>query len=343
MRRGSKGGMAVVGMAWLAACGVDMLSAPASSDPHLLAVSARATSAALTSQAVRFDSIALAWVDASTSEDGWEIHRSTTGPTGSFNDLTYVGANTTTYRQGSLAPLTQYCYKVRAYRQMPRKLVFDAFTNVSCSTTPAMPLPSSPEGLNAVPGSSTKANVRWGSGGEYVESYRLERSLDAGASWTTAATTSPQQRYATDSGRTAEVAVCYRVFAVNRGGVSAASNVDCTTPPAAPSQLTWTMRDDGMVEMTWADNSQVEDSYEVWFYVEGGYPFFWTVEANATLIGYDPASIWFDYMFARSDGGISDVVTGAPFATGGGSAPAGTSRSTSSSRPVGRRAMGKPR
>jgi hypothetical protein len=67
-----------------------------------------------------------------------------------------------------------------------------------------------------------------------------------------------------DGGRTSEEQVCYRVVAFNAGGESPPSNTDCTSPPAAPTNLTYIDGGDGLTfDLEWTDNSAVEDGYEV--------------------------------------------------------------------------------
>jgi List-Bact-rpt repeat protein len=56
----------------------------------------------------------LSWVDNSTNEDGFKIERKT-GTTGTYAQITAVGANVTSYTDSSLVDGTTYCYQVRAY------------------------------------------------------------------------------------------------------------------------------------------------------------------------------------------------------------------------------------
>jgi hypothetical protein len=59
-------------------------------------------------------SIALSWTDNSSNETGFELWRSTTGPTGTYTLLTSPAANATSANDTGLTPGTQYCYQVRA-------------------------------------------------------------------------------------------------------------------------------------------------------------------------------------------------------------------------------------
>ena len=152
--------------------------------------------------------------------------------------------------------------------------------------------------------------------------FRIERSLDLGSSWTAAGTVGPNVSASLDSGRASEQQVCYRVIAFNAWVVSAPSNADCTTPPAAPTNLTATAVDPApTIDLTWMDNSAVEDGYVVWAELSTG----WTVEflliellpnsTHQTTSCGDGYECYY-YIAARKDGGYSDwaliVVSGPP-------------------------------
>ena len=101
--------------------------------------------------AVSWSQINVAWRDNSSNETGFEVHRSTTGPSGAFALLATAGANATSYGNGGLAGSTQYCYEVRAFRTTGGKTTYSAFSSAACATTPAVPVPSTPSAVNAAP------------------------------------------------------------------------------------------------------------------------------------------------------------------------------------------------
>ncbi len=215
--------------------------------------------------AVSESRIDIAWQDNSSNETGFEVHRSTTGPAGTFTLRASTGAGVTSFYDAGLTHSTQYCYKVRAFRITGRKTSYSEFSTTACATTPAPPPPAAPSGADATPSGSTTVRVGWWDNSTNEDGFRIERSLDAGASWTIAGTDGPNSTgFFYDIGRTSEQQVCYRVIAFNAGGDSPPSNTDCTTPPAAPTSLTVAAVDQATVELTWTDNSAVEDGYEVW-------------------------------------------------------------------------------
>ncbi len=85
----------------------------------------------LVATAVAPDEIDLTWTDGSTNESGFEIERSTDGGS-TFALLTLVPANTESYADPGLSPLTEYCYQVRAVNANGAS----SYTNQDCATTP---------------------------------------------------------------------------------------------------------------------------------------------------------------------------------------------------------------
>jgi S-layer homology domain len=58
--------------------------------------------------------LTLSWVDNSVNEAGFKVERKT-GTNGTFAPVGDVGANTTSFMDGSLSTGSLYCYRVRAY------------------------------------------------------------------------------------------------------------------------------------------------------------------------------------------------------------------------------------
>jgi len=208
----------------------------------------------------------LAWQDNTTNEDGWEVYRSDTGPTGSFTLFTvYPWPNVNAGGNDLLQGSTQYCYKVRAYKGTHRQVSYSPYSNVACATTLAEPgRPAAPTGVNAMPSPFVAIDVAWTDNSADETGFHVERSATAAGPWTLAGTmganvTSLRDRqYPGD-----DQGVCYRVFAVNGYGNSDTSAVDCTSSPAVPTNLAASSGTDGAVNLTWTDNSGVEDGYQV--------------------------------------------------------------------------------
>ena len=262
--------LASAGVALLVACQdpdgpavpppTDTIAAVAGRSPGPPGLEAPSNASAVLSQT----QIDITWRDNAKNETGFEVHRSTTGPSGAFYAIAGVGANVGLYRdQGLLQPQTQYCYRIRAVRAGPGSTTYSTFSNTTCVTT--LPLP--PFGVSsayAVESSGGSVTLSWTDNSANEVGFRIYRSSDGGAVWTLAGSVGAN----TTSWGTQQP-VCYRVVAFNAGGDASPSNTACTVP-AAPTNFTLTWVGPDAVEYTWADNSAIEDGYEVW--VDYWYP-----------------------------------------------------------------------
>jgi hypothetical protein len=159
--------------------------------------------------------------------------------------------------------------------------------------------------------------VDWIDNSPNEDGFRIERSLDGGSTWNPAALVPASVRSSVDEMRTSEQQVCYRVFAYNAVGDSPPSNSDCTTPPAAPSDLVARGADwygDPNL-LVWVDNSAVEDGYEVqrfWCEIDGcAFITVAILAPNTTSFadyGWDilPGNSYTYRVVALKDGGRSD-------------------------------------
>src|SRR5213594_1395014 len=230
-------------------------------DPSLAVVS---TPASLIASAVSLSQIALTWQDNSHNESGFEVSRSTAGPTGTFALLISTGAGVTTFGDAGLSPATQYCYKVRAFKVSRPNKSYSQFSTTACATTLTPPLPAAASGVSATPRFGTAINIVWADNSGNETGFRVERATTSGGPWTAAGTTSANATSLDDDQFPGvEQPVCYRVFAFNSDGDSGPSNVDCTAVPAAPTNLAAASTDARSIDLTWTDNSTVEDGYAV--------------------------------------------------------------------------------
>ena len=258
--------------------------------PSFAGSSAGSTVAAptnLTASAASYHQIWLAWQDNATNESGFEVYRSTTGPTGTFTLFTtYPWPNTTQGGNDGLQASTQYCYNVRAFStlgQSGKVRAYSGFSNTACVTTLGLPVPLAPSGVNAAPRFNGWAvNVTWTDNSTDETGFRVERSATDAGPWTSIGSTGPGATSFDDwQFPSSEQPACYRVFAVNSYGNSGPSNVDCTTVPIGPTNLGATVAGDGSVDLTWTDVSSVEDGFAVYR---------WTAQGAFTLVGTSPAN-----------------------------------------------------
>jgi hypothetical protein len=71
------------------------------------------------------------WTDSTTGEDGFKIERKS-GTSGTFTQITTVGANVSSYIDSNVTDGTTYCYRVRAYIATTNS----AYSAEACGTTP---------------------------------------------------------------------------------------------------------------------------------------------------------------------------------------------------------------
>src|SRR5919204_2418899 len=207
--------------------------------------------------------IELTWTDNSSVEDSYELWR--TDGTVAWAALVQLPANSTGYRDAAVALDVAYRYTVRARRDGWSYWVSNEANAVVATVAPA-----APGQVNATPYGSTEVALIWADQSTNEGGFRAERSTDGGATWVSIGTIS-YAPYDTgqfgDRGRTPEQEVCYRAFAYNSQGESPPSEAGCTTPPAAPTDLTVTPTPEG-VELKWTDNSAVEDGYSVVLFID---------------------------------------------------------------------------
>ena len=285
--------------------------------PAILAASASVAAPAVKAPsstnavAVSESRIDVSWRDNSSNETGFEVHRSTAGPNGTFLLLASTGASVANYANSGLTASTQYCYRVRAFKRADGKTSYSDFSNTGCATTLAPPTPIAPADANAKPASSSAAFVTWVDRSTNEDGLRIERSLDAGSTWASARAVGPNVTSSQDDGLASEQTVCYRVIAFNARGDSPPSNSDCTTPPAAPTGLTATAAEGPAIDLVWTDNSAVEDGYEILRATDGAaFGIVTDVPPNSTTYHDAGATTNATYSYqvgAKKDGGYSDL------------------------------------
>jgi len=261
----------------------------------------------LTGAGVSGPAIELTWTDNSALEDGYVVERQGSGI------IATLPANATSYRDAGVSPDVTYGYVVRATKDGGSSGNSNS-VQVVVATAP----PAAPSGTAAAPAGSTVAIVTWVDNATNEAGFRVERSTDGGASWVTAGTVGVDYTAFYDEGQANEQPLCYHVFAVNNRGDSPPSNMVCTALPAAPSELAATTAESGAIDLTWSDNSGVEDGYEVqrlFSYCDydqcySYYDVIATLGRNVTSYhdsGLNPGEYYSYIVFALKDGGRSDA------------------------------------
>jgi hypothetical protein len=168
----------------------------------------------------------------------------------------------------------RYCYRIEAVREYSppdggtsHAFVYSAPSNTACAVPP---LPTEPPPaaytVSAKPTSSGSiaVTIRWTDASMPPPSFRSYRSTDGGVVWSPIDLAGGENGEFADAPVPSEQPLCYRVVAYNAAGDAAPSSPACTTAPAAPTNLVATVLDPQTLELSWSDNSAVEDGYEVW-------------------------------------------------------------------------------
>ncbi|MEO5895365.1 MAG: metallophosphoesterase [Vicinamibacterales bacterium] len=142
--------------------------------------------------------------------------------------------------------------------------VLDYFTIVK--DAPPSTAPAGPTGLTATASSSSVVALAWADNASDEQGFVVERS--SGEIFTEIATLGPNVTSFTDQGLSASTTYSYQVRAFNAAGANSSNVATVTTPAApvslaAPSGLVARAGANGQVTLTWADNSNNEDRFEI--------------------------------------------------------------------------------
>jgi hypothetical protein len=108
--------------------------------------------------------------------------------------------------------------------------------------------------------------LSWTDNSNNETEFKIERSTDAGVTFTEIATVGANVTTYADTGLTPLTTYSYRVRASNSAGNSAYSNTASVAlmPPTAPTNLTAALvGNSGQVNLTWTDNSNNETGFQV--------------------------------------------------------------------------------
>ena len=307
--------------------GLGASSAVASATPYTIPGTA-ATPTAVASDAA----VTLSWTapptDGGSLVTSYQVEQSANGgTTWTVAAATVNGLSTTI---GGLANGTTYRFRVTA-----RNAAGLGTVSAIVSAIPAG-FAGAPTALVATPGNA-QASLSWtaptSTGGSAIVGYRIERSTDAGATWTSVvANTGSAATTAIATGLTNGTSYLFRVTAINSGGAGIPSASTVTTPltvPGAPASLVATGGDTS-VTLLWtapsSDGGSTVSSYSVEMSSNNGAT--WAVAAGSvgglgvTIAGLTNGTSYKFRVSARNAAGLgtaSSVVTTMP--TGVSTAP----------------------
>ena len=249
----------------------------------------------------------ISWTDNSRYVTQYEIQRSLDGSSG--QTIATVGANVASYTDGGLTPNTRYYYRVGA-RSDDASPMYSGWV----LALPVRGPPAAPTFEQLFPKCSTCITA-YGTADGATAGIRVERSA-TGVGWVTALTQPAGYWVFSEGGLATEQQICYRAFAFNSAGDSPSSNMRCTSPPAAPSDVYLFWLPDFNQEVHWTNHSNVADGVlVVTLYLDLNNPacelgcqterHYFIADPTATkavILGDD--ILW--YVCATKDGGCSD-------------------------------------
>jgi len=124
--------------------------------------------------------------------------------------------------------------------------------------------PSPPTNLAAISVSSTQIDLVWTDTSSGEAGFRIERKTGLGEIYSQIATVATDAESYSDTGLSESTAYYYRVMAYNSSGNSSYSNeVNATTCPASPSDLSATAGSISQIDLIWNDNSSGEAGFMI--------------------------------------------------------------------------------
>ena len=199
--------------------------------------------------------IALAWAapadEGSSSLTSYRVGRSANGSTG-WTTLTTVGPTVTSYTDTEVGPNTMAHYRVFAITKHGES----AASNTAKATT-GRDLPTAPRNLsveNERDGNRLTWVVPADTGSASITGYRVERSTDTGASWTSLIHADPGALSFLHRGASPGQEIHYRVIAINKHGDGPPSNAVSITTPAIPPSRPGNLRaspDGSLILLSW--------------------------------------------------------------------------------------------
>src|SRR6266446_2520312 len=164
--------------------------------------------------AVSNSRIDVSWHDNSANERGFEVHRSTTGPSGAFSLIGTTAAGVTSRADTGLTASTQYCYMIRAFKKADGHTTYSNFSNTACAATLPPPTPNAPSNTQVAAVSDTQNYVSWQDNSPNETGFEVYRSANGpNGAFTLIATTTAGVTSRADAGLNPSTQYCYEVRA----------------------------------------------------------------------------------------------------------------------------------
>jgi predicted outer membrane repeat protein len=202
-------------------------------------------------------SIELSWTDSLSGEDYYILERSDDFGA-SYTELGQVAAGSTSFNDTNLTCEALYQYRIRGYRASDD--VYSYYSEVTASTGACYP--AAPSALTLDYNTAMEFHLEWTDNANDETDFRLERSVDNGATWSEIAQAAADSTSYTDSSVSCDTSYDYRIRAYRSedDSYSSYSNVVTGTTslcpaPTAPTGLNIVSLGQTNISLGWTDNS----------------------------------------------------------------------------------------
>lgn len=252
-------------------------------------LSAPAAPSACTITSITSTTATITWNDNSSTEDLFRLERSLNG--GGFTFLKNVSANSTS-TTSTVSEGNSYQYRIRAERTGTSP---SAYSTSGTSSAP----PKDPTGIAISNITSSSLRVTWTDNSSVENNYDIDVQINSSGSWVNESTLAANTTLYDDSGLTEANVYEYRVRATDTSANSNFIYSDAEQIPLAdPSDCTIDLITFNQANISWTDNSAVEDNYKIERKVNGGS---WvplaTLAAGTTSYTDSPLTEMFTYAY----------------------------------------------
>jgi len=137
-------------------------------------------------------------------------------------------------------------------------------TDETCSNGRCLTPPSTPSNLNSSVVSSSQISLSWTDNSNNEDGFKIERKIGSGGTYAQAVTVETEITNYLDTGLTCGTTYYYRIRAYNGAGDSSySSEVNTTTGVCPPSNLQAIVVSSSQINLSWTDNSNDENGFNV--------------------------------------------------------------------------------
>ena len=208
----------------------------------------------LTATTIDDQSIKLMWTDNCSYESGYRIERDSGS---GYQPITEVGADVKEYTDSGLTYGQTYDYRVKAYTTLNESEAI-TISNID------MVIPA-PMNLTAIDNGNNSITLTWTDNCSFETGYIVERDTTESGSWEELAQLAADRETYTDSELPNGPVYEYRVKAVTTANSSGFSNISTSIQwmMIAPDNLQITRLDETSLSLSWTDNSDNEEGFEI--------------------------------------------------------------------------------